>query len=87
MFQVRLVAACVPCSRVLFGGRRWLDGRPGGGCEAAEGLVVVGVLPSSWAQVRAQAPSCRVRPRLSSRRRFRAALRLWSQALFLVTPR
>ena len=34
-----------------------------------------------------QAPSCRVRPRLSSRRRLRAAVRVCSQALFLTVPR
>jgi hypothetical protein len=38
-------------------------------------------------QASAQAPSCRIRPRLRSLRRFRAAVRVWSQALFFSTPR
>ena len=38
-------------------------------------------------QVIAQVPSCRTRPGLPSGLEFKAAARLWSQALFLVTPR
>jgi len=38
-------------------------------------------------QARAQVPSVLVRPRLSIRRRFRAAVRVWSQAWFLLMPR
>ena len=57
------------------------------GRSRAQIVLLASLLAARLAQVRTQAPACRSRPMLRSRRRFRAAVRVWSQALFFAVPR
>ena len=68
---------------VLCGCLRWLFGAFPGERGSLEVHGVAGLA----CQASVQVPSLRVRPRLSSLRRFNAAARLCSQALFFSTPR